>query len=174
MANRSDAIKSSRRISVQVHPSGWRGNTVWTPFRVRQVIGFLSQTQIWGNSCKPFGRCGVPVRTLSLVRQVIQQKCNRPYARVTSSGHGLVTVDCADPRSIRILQEVCSQKLTLIGKFQYSFRTTWHHIRTMFIICKPSGRLRNTSGRYTVIQITPEFCSNAERISVKTVRTHTW
>jgi hypothetical protein len=69
-----------------------------------------------------------------------------------------------DVRSISILQEVCSQKLTLIGKFQYS-------VRTMFIICKPSRRLGNTSGRYTVIQITPEFRSNAERISMKTVRT---
>jgi hypothetical protein len=34
-----------------------------------------------------------------------------------------------------------------------------------------SGRLGNTSGQYTGIQITPEFRSNAERISVKTVRT---
>jgi hypothetical protein len=78
---------------------------------------------------------------------------------------------CPDARSISILQEVCSQKSTLIGKFQYSVRTTRHHGRTMFIICKPSGRLSNMSGRYIVIQITPEFRSNAERISVKTVGT---
>jgi hypothetical protein len=75
-----------------------------------------------------------------------------------------------DARSISILQEVYSKKSTLNGKFQYSVRTTWHHVRTMFIICKPSGRLGNTSRRYKVIHITPEFRSNAERISVKTVR----
>jgi hypothetical protein len=34
-----------------VHPSGQRGNTVRMPFSVRQVIGFLSQTQIWEDSC---------------------------------------------------------------------------------------------------------------------------
>jgi hypothetical protein len=35
-----------------------------------------------------------------------------------------------DARSISILQEVCSQKSTLIAKFQYSVRTTRHHVRT--------------------------------------------
>jgi hypothetical protein len=86
-----------------------------------------------------------------------------------------------DARSISILQEVCSQKSTLIVKFQYFVWTTWHHVRTMFIICKPSGQLGNTSERYTVIQITPKLCLNTKRISVKTVRTlgqaiqtHTW
>jgi hypothetical protein len=76
-----------------------------------------------------------------------------------------------DAQSISILQEVFSKKSTLFGKFQYSVWTTRHHVQTMFIICKPSEQLGNTSERYTVIQITPEFCLNAERISVKTVRT---
>jgi len=37
-------------------------------------------------------------------------------------------------------------------------------------LCKQSGRLGNTSGRYPVIQNIPEFRSNAERILTKTVR----
>jgi len=32
-----------------VHPSGRRGNTFQIPFNVRQVIGFLSHTQLWKN-----------------------------------------------------------------------------------------------------------------------------
>jgi hypothetical protein len=36
--------------SIQVHPSGWLGNTVRTPFSVRQVKWFPSQTQIWEDS----------------------------------------------------------------------------------------------------------------------------
>jgi hypothetical protein len=70
-------------------PSGRRGNTIRTPFSVRVEIGFLSQTRIWEDTCKPSGRCGVPVRMLFLVRQVVQQKCNRPDARATPSGRGL-------------------------------------------------------------------------------------
>jgi hypothetical protein len=58
-------------------------------YLVRQAIGFLSQTHIWEDSCKPSGRCDVPVRTLSLVRQVVQQKCNRPDAKATPSGRSL-------------------------------------------------------------------------------------
>jgi hypothetical protein len=76
-----------------------------------------------------------------------------------------------DARSISIQQGVCSQKSTLFGKFLQSVRTTRQHVRTMSSLCKPSGRLGNTSGRYPVIQITPEFRLNAERISVKTVWT---
>jgi len=34
-----------------VYPSGRRDNTVRMPFSVRQVIGFLSQTQLWENNC---------------------------------------------------------------------------------------------------------------------------
>jgi hypothetical protein len=82
-------LRVQEESSVQVHPSGRRGNTVQMPFRVWQAIGFLSQTQIWEDSCKPSGQCGVSVRTLSLVRQVVQQKCNRPDARETPSGRGL-------------------------------------------------------------------------------------
>jgi len=37
--------------SVQVHPFGRCGNTVRTPFGVRQVKGFPSQTQLWKDSC---------------------------------------------------------------------------------------------------------------------------
>jgi hypothetical protein len=37
--------------NIQVHPSGRRDNTVRTLFNVRQVTWFLSQTQIWEDSC---------------------------------------------------------------------------------------------------------------------------
>jgi hypothetical protein len=76
-----------------------------------------------------------------------------------------------DARSINILQGVCSQKLTLFIKFQYSVWTTQHHIWTMFIIYKPSERLGNSYGRYPVIQITPDFHSYAEGIIAQTVQT---
>jgi hypothetical protein len=36
--------------SLQVHPSGRRGNTFRTPVSVRQVKGFPLQTQIWEDS----------------------------------------------------------------------------------------------------------------------------
>jgi len=76
-----------------------------------------------------------------------------------------------DAQSISIQQGVCSQKSTLFGKFLQSVQTTRQHVRTMSNLCRPSGRLDNTSERYPVIQITPEFRSNAKRIFVKTVRT---
>jgi hypothetical protein len=117
---------------------------------------------------QPSGRRELSVRTPRSILQI-----NIDDVR-TSEPHR------PNAQSISILQEVFSQKSTLFGKFQYSVWTTRHHVRTMFIICKPSGRLDNTSERYTVIQITPKFRSNAERISVKTVwtlgqavRTHT-
>jgi hypothetical protein len=108
---------------------------------------------------QPYGRAFEGVRTPRSVLQI-----NIDDVR-TSEPHP------SNARSISILQEVFSQKSTLIGKFRYSVRMTRHHVQTMFIICKPSGRLGNTSERYTVIQITPEFRSNEERISVKTIRT---
>jgi hypothetical protein len=106
---------------------------------------------------QPSGRTFEGVRTPRSVLQI-----NIDYVRTLEPYR-------PDARSISILQEVCSPKSTLFGKFQYSVRTTWHHVRTMFIICKPSGRLKNTSGRYTIIQITPEFRLNTERISMKTI-----
>jgi hypothetical protein len=75
-----------------------------------------------------------------------------------------------DAWSINIQQGVYSQKSTLFGKFLQSVRTTRQHVWTMSSLCKLSGRLSNTFGRYPVIQITPDFHSNAERISVKTVQ----
>jgi hypothetical protein len=54
MANRPTALQSSRRIqrsSALVKPSRQRGYTARTTFSVRQVKWFLSQTQIWENSC---------------------------------------------------------------------------------------------------------------------------
>jgi hypothetical protein len=76
-----------------------------------------------------------------------------------------------DARSISIQQGICFQKLTMFGKFLQFVRATRQHVWTMSSLCKTSGRLDNTSGRYLVIQITPDFCSIAERISVKIVRT---
>jgi hypothetical protein len=69
-----------------------------------------------------------------------------------------------DARSIGIQHGVCFPKSTLFGKSLQS-------VRTISSICKPSGPLGNTSGRYPLIQITPDFRSNAERILAKTVQT---
>jgi hypothetical protein len=69
-----------------------------------------------------------------------------------------------DARSISIQPGVCFQKSTLFGKFV-------QFVRTMSSLCKTSGRLGNMSGRYPVIQITPEFRLNVGRILVKTVWT---
>jgi hypothetical protein len=77
----------------------------------------------------------------------------------------------ADARSISIQQGVCFQKLTLFGKSLQSVRTTMQHVRTMSSICRPSGRLGNTSRRYPIVQIILDFRSNVERILAKTVWT---
>jgi len=37
--------------SIPVHPSGRRGNTVWTPIRVQLELVFPLQTYIWEDSC---------------------------------------------------------------------------------------------------------------------------
>jgi hypothetical protein len=90
MANRPAAIKSSRRIqcpSASIRTTWqYRPDTIqcWTSNRVS-----VSDTDM-GRHRKPSERCGVPVLTLSLVRQVVQQKCNLPDARATPSGRGLV------------------------------------------------------------------------------------
>jgi hypothetical protein len=78
---------------------------------------------------------------------------------------------CLDARSISIQQGVYFQKSTLFGKSLQSVRMTRQQVRTMSNIYRPSGRLGTTSGRYPVVQITPNFYSNAERILVKTVQT---
>jgi hypothetical protein len=62
-----------------------------------------------------------------------------------------------DARSISIQEGVCFQKSTLFGKSLQSVRTTRQHVRMMFSICRPSGRLGNTSGRYPVVQINSRF-----------------
>jgi hypothetical protein len=74
---------------------------------------------------------------------------------------------CPDARSISIQQGVYFQKTTLFGKSLQS-------VRTMSSICRPSGRLSNTTGRYPKVQITSYFRLNAERILAKTVQTRTW
>jgi hypothetical protein len=75
-----------------------------------------------------------------------------------------------DAQSISIQQGVCFHKSALFGKSLQSVRTTLRHVRTMSCICKPSGRLSNTSGQYPVVQITPKFRSYAESLLAKTVR----
>jgi hypothetical protein len=62
-----------------------------------------------------------------------------------------------DAWSISIRQGVYFQKFKLFGKSLQSVQTTRLHVRTMFRICKPSGRLGNTSGRYPVVQINSRF-----------------
>jgi hypothetical protein len=65
---------------------------VRTPFSARQVNKILSKTQIWEDSCKPSGCQVYTVRTLSLIRQVVQKMFNHldvslhsPDARATPS-----------------------------------------------------------------------------------------
>jgi len=55
---------------------------VRTPFSVRQVKWFISKTQIWEDSCKPFECQVYTVRTLSLIRQVVQKTFNHPDVRL--------------------------------------------------------------------------------------------
>jgi hypothetical protein len=49
-ATRLTLFRVSEESSIQVHPSGRHGNTVWMPVSVRQVKGFPSHTQIWEDS----------------------------------------------------------------------------------------------------------------------------
>jgi hypothetical protein len=100
---------------------------------------------------QPSGRAFEGVRTPRSVLQI-----NIEDVR-TSDQHRL------DAQSISILQGVYFQKSTLFGKYLQSVRTTRHHVRTMSCIWKPSGRLNNTSGRYPLVQIPPEFRLYAER-----------
>jgi hypothetical protein len=91
-----------RSSSIKHHPSGWRELSVWAPFCVEKLrtvpscirpdvsatcpdalqcstskrISFPN-TNI-GRQLQPSGRRGYYVRTLSLIRQVIQKTFNRP------------------------------------------------------------------------------------------------
>jgi hypothetical protein len=114
------------------------------------------------NQSIPLPPSGRAFESVRMPRSVLQ--INIEDVR-TSEQHHL------DAWSISIPQRICSQKSTLFGKFLKYIWTTRQHIRTMSSLCNPSGRLGNTSGRYPIIQITPEFCSNVERISVKIVWT---
>jgi hypothetical protein len=81
----------SERQSVSRNFKLFKNASVRMPFSFRHAIGFLSQTQIWEDSCKPSRRCGVPVRKLSFARQVMQQKCNRPNEPLKASGRPVVS-----------------------------------------------------------------------------------
>jgi hypothetical protein len=57
---------------------------VRTHFRVREELGFPSQTRIWEDSCI----CPDDRATLSLIRQDVEKNCNRSDIRATLSGRG--------------------------------------------------------------------------------------
>jgi len=82
MANRLATIQSSRRIQ--------RSNaSIWTTWQYRPDAiqcstsnrVFVSDTDM-GRQLQPSERCDVPVRTLSLIRQVVQKKSNHPDVKL--------------------------------------------------------------------------------------------
>jgi hypothetical protein len=82
MANRLTAIQSLRRIqrssaSVQMTWQ-YRPNAIQCSTSNRVSI---SDTDM-GRQLQSSGRCSIPVRTLSLIRQVVQKKFNRPDVKL--------------------------------------------------------------------------------------------
>jgi hypothetical protein len=95
--------------SIQVHPSGQRGNIIRKPVSVWQVKGFPLQTKIWEDSCNhPDDKSTLSrSKTWRIIATVwtsgqhrpdanpyyencMQLKCNYPDARATPSGRGLI------------------------------------------------------------------------------------
>jgi hypothetical protein len=85
MENRSEALQSSRKSSVSVHPSGRRGYTVRTTWLYRpDAIQCLTRIRVstlrhsYGKMAATVRTMCDPVRTMFSIRQDVHTKFNRP------------------------------------------------------------------------------------------------